>query len=229
MLLLLLSVQFVSKLVEKIQSIRLGDPMSTDTQMGPLISAAQRDKVERFVQLAKEEGASILTGGRRPQNLPVGFQSGFYYEPTLIGNVHPQMRVVREEVFGPVVVVYKFKDEADAIRLANDSPFGLAAAVWTKDVKRAHRVADAVRVGLVWINDHHRNSPSSPWGGFGDSGMGRENGLDAYHEYTASKVLLSFSPNSIHSPWIVIVVYHPLLRVSSFVSECGCQHQRCSI
>jgi acyl-CoA reductase-like NAD-dependent aldehyde dehydrogenase len=178
--------KFVAALVAKVSAIRCGDPSNGVTQMGPLISAAQRDKVERFVQLAKEEGAKVLCGGRRPE-LPAPFNSGFYYEPTLIGDVHPQMRVVREEVFGPVVVVYKFKDEADAIRLANDSPFGLAAAVWTRDVKKAHRVADSVHAGIVWINDHHRNSPSSPWGGFGDSGIGRENGLDAYHEYTASK------------------------------------------
>ena len=96
----------------------------------------------------------------------------------VIGDCTPDMRVVREEVFGPVVVAYKFSDEADAVSKANDSEFGLAASVWSTDVKRCHRVADKLEVGIVWLNDHHRNDPSSPWGGMKDSGVGRENGLE---------------------------------------------------
>eukprot|EP00455_Lapot_gusevi_P041737 TRINITY_DN4879_c0_g1_i3.p2 TRINITY_DN4879_c0_g1~~TRINITY_DN4879_c0_g1_i3.p2 ORF type:complete len:206 (-),score=69.24 TRINITY_DN4879_c0_g1_i3:76-612(-) len=162
--------------------------------MGPVISARQLKQVESFVEVARQEGATILCGGKRPSNLPPPFHQGFYYEPTVIGGVTRHMSVVREEVFGPVVVVYSFKDEAEAIELANDSPYGLAAAVWTQDVKRAHRVAHQLDVGLVWVNDHHRNSPSSPWGGMKDSGMGRENGWEAYREYSQTKsVVLNLS------------------------------------
>ncbi|RLN67813.1 hypothetical protein BBJ29_006800, partial [Phytophthora kernoviae] len=100
------------------------------------------------------------------------------------------MEVVREEVFGPVVAAYSFKDEAEAIRLANDSPFGLGAAVWTNSIKRAHRVAHYLEAGIIWLNDHHRNDPSSPWGGVKDSGVGRENGLEAYRSYTQVKSVI---------------------------------------
>eukprot|EP00455_Lapot_gusevi_P041735 TRINITY_DN4879_c0_g1_i12.p1 TRINITY_DN4879_c0_g1~~TRINITY_DN4879_c0_g1_i12.p1 ORF type:complete len:477 (-),score=147.15 TRINITY_DN4879_c0_g1_i12:76-1314(-) len=184
----------VNRFVTKVKQIRLGDPFATTTQMGPVISARQLKQVESFVEVARQEGATILCGGKRPSNLPPPFHQGFYYEPTVIGGVTRHMSVVREEVFGPVVVVYSFKDEAEAIELANDSPYGLAAAVWTQDVKRAHRVAHQLDVGLVWVNDHHRNSPSSPWGGMKDSGMGRENGWEAYREYSQTKsVVLNLS------------------------------------
>ena len=113
--------------------------------------------------------------------------NGYYFEPTVIGDCTATMAVVREEVFGPVVVVLPFDDEEEAISLANDSRFGLAAAIWTSSVSRAHRVAEELDVGIIWINDHHRNDPSSPWGGTKDSGLGRENGKDALREYTQSK------------------------------------------
>ena len=152
--------EVVTKYVNKVKTIKLGNPQDVECQMGPVISANQLARVEEFVALAKEEGATILTGGERPSSAEF---KGYYYKPTVIGNVTPNMRVVQEEVFGPVVVAYSFKDEADAVKLANDSPFGLAAAIWTKDVMRAHRVAEALDVGIIWINDHHRNDPSSPW------------------------------------------------------------------
>ena len=113
--------------------------------------------------------------------------NGYYFEPTLIGDCTASMTVVREEVFGPVVVILPFENEQEAISLANDSPFGLAAAIWTSSVSRAHRVAEELDVGIIWINDHHRNDPSSPWGGTKESGLGRENGMDALREYTQSK------------------------------------------
>jgi acyl-CoA reductase-like NAD-dependent aldehyde dehydrogenase len=180
-----------AKFVAKARAIRLGDPMDLDTLiMGPLISQQQLERVHAFVQGAREEGAAVLCGGGppSPDSLPPGLRDGFLYQPTVLGDVTPAMRVWREEVFGPVVCLVPFADEAEAVRLANDSAYGLGAAIHTGDVKRAHRVADRIQAGIVWVNDHHRNSPSSPWGGvMAGSGLGRENGLEAFHEYTQSK------------------------------------------
>ncbi|GMH68814.1 hypothetical protein TrST_g5821 [Triparma strigata] len=178
---------FVAAYVEKVSKIRIGDPKDPSTQMGPVINQGQLEKVREFCELGEQEGGKILTGGKPVENLPDELKNGYYWPPTVIGDCHGDMRVVREEVFGPVVVAYKFKDEADAIAKANDSEFGLAASIWSQNIKRAHRVADKLDVGIVWLNDHHRNDPSSPWGGMKDSGVGRENGIEALHEYTQTR------------------------------------------
>ena len=177
--------EFLNKLTEKVNRIRLGDPFDVTTQMGPVISGASRTRISGLVDRAKTAGAHVFTGGCIPE-MSAPFDKGYYYAPTILG-VDAGMEIWREEVFGPVVVAIPFKDEADAVRLANDSPFGLAAAIWTSDVMRAHRVAEQMDVGIVWINDHHRNDPSSPWGGTKDSGVGRENGINALHEYTQTR------------------------------------------
>lgn len=177
--------KFMDALVEKVKRIRLGDPLSFDTQMGPVISEGSRQRIKKMVDSAIGQGATVLTGGNIPtMNEPL--DRGYYYSPTIL-RVTTQMDIWHEEVFGPVLVAVPFQDEEEAVALANDSPYGLAAAVWTKDVMRAHRVADRLNVGIIWINDHHRNDPSSPWGGMKDSGIGRENGLSALHEYTQTK------------------------------------------
>jgi phenylacetaldehyde dehydrogenase len=174
--------EVVARLGERTRALRLGEPGDPETQVGPLISAAQRDVVERYVAIATGEGATLVAGGARPKGSP--FQRGYWYLPTVFSGVRPDMRIAREEVFGPVISVMPFSDEAEAVALANDTEFGLAASVWTRDVGRAHRVAESIESGVVWVNDHHRIDPSSPWGGFGASGYGRENGIAAYEGYT---------------------------------------------
>lgn len=165
---------FREKLVAKAQALVLGDPMDLATQMGPVVSELQMKRILALIETAAPQGAKVLCGGKRSER--PGCTAGWFVEPTVIGDVQPAFTCFQEEIFGPCVTLVGFTDEAHALRLANDSRFGLGAAVWTRDVARAHRVAQGVRAGIVWINAHHRNDPSSPWGGFGHSGIGRENG-----------------------------------------------------
>jgi acyl-CoA reductase-like NAD-dependent aldehyde dehydrogenase len=172
----------VAELVRRTNAIRLGDPQDAKTQMGPLVSAKQRELTERYVRIGLEEGATLAAGGRRPDG--AAFEAGYYHLPTIFTDVTGSMRIAQEEIFGPVVCVTPFDTEEDAIALANGTEFGLATSIWTRDISRAHRVAHSLQSGIVWINDHHRIDPCSPWGGFKMSGLGRENGLVAYEEYT---------------------------------------------
>lgn len=172
----------LAQLVERTRAIRIGDPMDPRTQMGPMVCARQLKTVMKYIAIGREEGARIAYGGER---LVGGeWDRGYYHQPTIFADLKPGMRVEQEEIFGPVVCVMPFRDEAHAIEMANNTQFGLAGGVWTRNVSRAHRVASKLDMGIVWINDHHRIDPSSPWGGFKDSGVGKENGIMAYEAYT---------------------------------------------
>jgi len=175
--------QVVEGLASTAGSIRLGDPSDERTQMGPIVSDRQRRRVLGYVELGAQEGGRVVTGGAIPE-LDAPFDSGFFVEPTVIADVNNDMRVAQEEIFGPVAVVIPFSDEADGLRKANDIQFGLGSAIWTRDVARAHRVAAQIEAGMVWVNDHHRLDPASPWGGVKDSGVGREGGWESFHEFT---------------------------------------------
>ena len=187
--------RFVERLVSRAKKISLGDPRDPATEMGPLVSKKQLDRVEEYVRIGVEEGATLAAGGHRITDPP--YDKGYFYPPTVFVDVGNDMRVAQEEIFGPVVCVLPFDTEEEAIKLANATDFGLAGAIWTNDVRRAHRVAHQLEIGVVWINDHHRIDPASPWGGFKMSGIGRENGIEAYHEYTQTQnIIVNLSDES---------------------------------
>ncbi|GAA5851538.1 hypothetical protein JCM8547_001126 [Rhodosporidiobolus lusitaniae] len=175
--------EFVAKLVENAKKCAIGDPLDESTSFGPLISAAQRDKVLSYVESGASEGAKIATGGKKWSEE----NGGFYIEPTVLTGCKPSMKVVREEIFGPVCSVITFKTEEEVIELANDSVFGLAAGVFTNDTKQAMRVTRALDAGTLWVNSYNLLSNSVPFGGFKQSGLGRELGRNGITEYMSCK------------------------------------------
>jgi betaine-aldehyde dehydrogenase len=177
--------RFVETLARRAQAIRLGNGMEEGTESGPLSSAEHREKVERHIAVAQEEGARLVTGGTRPDD--PALSRGFFLLPTIFADCDRSMRIVQEEVFGPVVTVERFGTEDEAVELANDTRYGLAGGVWTSDAGRAQRVAQRLRHGTVWINDFHPYVPQAEWGGFGRSGVGRELGPTGLREYQEAK------------------------------------------
>lgn len=175
---------FLEKFVKLAQSIRLGSPQDPETEMGPLTSAAHRDKVLSYAEIAVEQGGKILTGGKAPAD--EALKNGYYVLPTVV-EAKPSDRVAQEEVFGPFVTVLRFKDDAEALAIANSTEYGLGSGLWTKNLQRAHRFAREIRAGMCWINSYKRVNPGSPFGGVGKSGYGREMGFEAIHDYTEAK------------------------------------------
>jgi aldehyde dehydrogenase (NAD+) len=176
--------EFLDKFIALAKSIRLGDPLDPATEMGPLTSRLHQQRVLDYVGVAKQQGAEVLTGGRAPD--APGLAQGCFVEPTVV-RAKPVDRVAQEEVFGPFATVHTFKDEAEALAIANGVRYGLGAGLWTRDLQRAHRVANALHAGMVWVNCYKRAHPGSPFGGVGESGYGREMGFDVMREYTQAK------------------------------------------
>lgn len=192
---------FVERLVAVARTAKMGDPMLADTQVGPVTTPPQYNKVLEYIDIAFGEGATAVLGGKKGDEQACG--NGWFVQPTIFTNVRNDMRIAQEEVFGPVLSIIRFKDEDDALRIANDVRFGLAAAVWTKDMGRAIRMSEKLQAGTVWVNTYRAVSFMAPFGGYKDSGLGRENGIDAVREFLQTKAVWINSGAQASNPFVL--------------------------
>jgi acyl-CoA reductase-like NAD-dependent aldehyde dehydrogenase len=174
----------MSRVIDRASKLVAGDPLHPKTRLGAIVSKEQMETVLRYIESGKKEGAKLVAGGERAD---IGTGKGYFVKPTIFDDVDPKMKIAREEIFGPVLATIRFKDAEDAIAKANATNFGLAAAVWTRDVSKAHRIARAIKAGTVWINTYNLYDPALPFGGFKESGFGRDQGRDALEKYTQTK------------------------------------------
>ena len=193
--------EFVDKLVALAGTARMGNPLSLETQVGPVTTRPQYEKILGYVEVAKGEGAHLALGGRPADRPECG--SGWFIEPTIFTGVDNRMRIAQEEVFGPVLSVIPFDDEDDAIAIANDSPYGLAAGVWTSSIKRAIRASERLEAGTVWVNTYRAVSYMSPFGGYKRSGLGRENGQEAIWDYLQTKSVWISTASEVPNPFVL--------------------------
>jgi (Z)-2-((N-methylformamido)methylene)-5-hydroxybutyrolactone dehydrogenase len=193
--------EFLDKLVAFARTARMGDPMSADTQVGPVTTQPQFKKILGYIDIAKGEGAQCVLGGGPAKRPECG--DGWFVEPTIFSGVNNQMRIAREEVFGPVLSVIRFRDEDEAVAIANDSLYGLAAGMWTQSIKRALKVSERLQAGSVWVNTYRAVSYMSPFGGYKRSGLGRENGQDAIWEYLQTKSVWISTADEVPNPFVM--------------------------
>lgn len=193
--------EFVERLVDVAGRAKIGDPKSTDTHVGPITTRPQFEKILDYIDIAKKEGATCVLGGR-PYTGP-GAKGGQFVEPTIFTGVRNDMRIAQEEIFGPVLGVIPFADEEEAIQIANDIDFGLAAGVWTSDIGRSFRMSEKLEVGTVWVNTYRAVSYTSPFGGYKRSGLGRENGVDAIYDYLQVKSVWVATETSARNPFVI--------------------------
>jgi aldehyde dehydrogenase (NAD+) len=191
---------FVEKLLEAVKQAKFGHPADPESQIAPISTRPQFEKVKSYVDIALKDGAKLALGGK-PANVP-GCPNGLFFEPTVFVGVDNGMRIAQEEVFGPILSVIKFKDEDDAVRIANDIQFGLAAGIWTQSIGRAINMSNRVRAGTIWINNYRSTSVTSPFGGFKMSGIGRECGIAGMREYMELKSVWISTETNIPNPFI---------------------------
>ena len=171
---------FLEKFVEETKKLKVGDPFEEDTKVGAVISEEHFNKVNNYIEIAKEEGGTFLTGGKRATHM----EKGFYIEPTIVTGLDRKSRCVNEEIFGPIVTVIPFETEEEVIEQANDTHYGLAATIWTNDLRRAHRVVSQIESGIIWVNTWYLRDLRTSWGGMKNSGIGREGGMHSFDFYS---------------------------------------------